>query len=202
MSALRDAVEEYLALRRALGAPILTAGSQLRGFVEFLECEGADFVTTQFALRWARQSTHAQPATWADRLGVVRRFAEWRSLTDPRTESCCRTVVGESHHTYTATKRLSASSLKLLNCHRPLGCEGRPSQHSLDCLPRAACGSAKRLPLNWPTWISTAASWPFARRSLGNRASSRFMTPRDSRSRTMRRFVTPSFHDDLSMRSS
>ena len=86
MSALRDAVEEYLALRRALGAPIRAAASQLRGFVEFLECEGADFVTTQFALRWARQSTHAQPATWADRLGVVRRFAEWRSLTDPRTE--------------------------------------------------------------------------------------------------------------------
>lgn len=86
MSALRDAVEEYLALRRALGTPILTAASQLRGFVEFLECEGADFVTTQFALRWARQSTRAQPATWADRLGVVRRFAEWRSLTDPRTE--------------------------------------------------------------------------------------------------------------------
>jgi hypothetical protein len=30
MSALRDAVEEYLALRRALGTPILAAASQLR----------------------------------------------------------------------------------------------------------------------------------------------------------------------------
>lgn len=86
MTALRDAVEEYLALRRALGSKIPTAAAQLRGLVGFLEGEGVDFVTTRLALRWAQQTKHAQPATWADRLGVVRRFAEWRSLTDPRTE--------------------------------------------------------------------------------------------------------------------
>ena len=86
MIALRDAVEEYLTIRRTLGTPIQRAAAELRGFAGFLEREGADFVTTQLALRWAQQSTHAQPATWADRLGVVRRFAAWRSLTDPRTE--------------------------------------------------------------------------------------------------------------------
>jgi integrase len=86
VSALHDAVEEYLTIRRALGSPIPRAAAQLRGFATFLEGEGADFVTTQFALRWAQQPAHAQPATWAERLGVVRRFAAWRSITDPRTE--------------------------------------------------------------------------------------------------------------------
>lgn len=86
MSALHDALDEYLTIRRALGSRIPTAAAQLRGFVRFLESEGAEFVTTQFALRWAQQSTHAQPATWAERLGVVRRFAAWRAVTDSRTE--------------------------------------------------------------------------------------------------------------------
>ena len=86
MITLRDAIEEYLTIRRALGAQIPSAANQLRRFATFLEREGADFVTTQLALRWAQQSVRAQPATWADRLGVVRRFAAWRSLTDPRTE--------------------------------------------------------------------------------------------------------------------
>lgn len=86
MTAFRDAVEEYLAVRRALGAQICRTAASLNRFVEFLECEGADFVTTQLALRWARMPADAQPATWAERLGVVRRFAAWRSVTDPRTE--------------------------------------------------------------------------------------------------------------------
>ncbi len=86
MTALNDAVEEYLTIRRALGSAIPRAAAELRGFANFLEGEGADFVTTQAALRWAQQSARAQPATWADRLGVVRRFAKWRSLADPRTE--------------------------------------------------------------------------------------------------------------------
>jgi integrase len=86
MSALHDAVEEYLSIRRALGSPIPAAATQLRRFADFLEREGADFVTIPRALRWAQQSTRAQPATWADRLGVVRRFAAWRSLADPRTQ--------------------------------------------------------------------------------------------------------------------
>ena len=86
MSSLHDAVEEYLAVRRALGYQIPTAATRLRGFVAYLERNAADFVTIPLALRWAQQSSSAQPATWADRLGVVRRFAAWRSLTDPRTQ--------------------------------------------------------------------------------------------------------------------
>jgi integrase len=86
MTSLRNAVEEYVAVRRALGADICRTAASLSRFVEFLECEGADFVTMPLALRWAQKPADAQPATWAERLGVVRRFAVWRSVTDPRTE--------------------------------------------------------------------------------------------------------------------
>jgi integrase len=85
MSALRDAVEEYIAVRRVLGAKLHRAAAVLRGFVDYLEREGAEFVTTELALRWAQQSATAQVATWAERLSVVRRFAMWRSVTDART---------------------------------------------------------------------------------------------------------------------
>lgn len=86
MSALRDAVEEYVAVRRALGAKLHRTAADLRGFVDYLEREGAEFVTTELALRWAQKSAAAQPPTRAERLGVVRRFALWRSVVDPRTE--------------------------------------------------------------------------------------------------------------------
>jgi integrase len=62
------------------------AAAELRGFADFLERDASDFITIPLALRWAQQSRSTQPATWADRLGVVRRFAAWRSLTDPRTQ--------------------------------------------------------------------------------------------------------------------
>jgi hypothetical protein len=52
MSALRDSAQEYLAVRRALGARLHRTATDLHRFVDFLEREGADFVTTQLALRW------------------------------------------------------------------------------------------------------------------------------------------------------
>ncbi len=86
MSALYEALETYLALRRGLGAELLRPGAYLRRFVEFLDRERATVVTTDLALRWARAPANATPATWAQRLGDVRRFATWLSATDPRTE--------------------------------------------------------------------------------------------------------------------
>ncbi len=85
MSALRDAVEEYIAVRRVLGAKLHRAAAELRGFVDYLEREGAEFVTTELALRWAQAAPRAQVATRAERLSVVRHFAMWRSVTDART---------------------------------------------------------------------------------------------------------------------
>jgi len=86
MTPLHDAVEDYVALRRALGAKLRLPAAALRRFADFAEREGAPFVTTDLALRWAQQVIGVHPATWAERLGVVRRFAAWHSATDPRTE--------------------------------------------------------------------------------------------------------------------
>lgn len=86
MNSLAEAVDEYLRLRRALGFTLLHAARELRKFVSFLEHEGAAFVTTTLALRWAQEDPHASAVTQSDRLGVVRRFATWRASADPRTE--------------------------------------------------------------------------------------------------------------------
>ena len=86
MSAIRQAVEEYVAVRRSLGFELRLPAGALRRFAAFMEAEGATFVTAQLALRWATLPARAQPATWAGRLAVVRRFAAWRRATDPRTE--------------------------------------------------------------------------------------------------------------------
>lgn len=86
MCALRTALEEYLALRRTLGFKLRLSGRLLHRFVDFAERESATAISTELALRWATQPADAQPAQWANRLGMVRRFAQHRSATDPRTE--------------------------------------------------------------------------------------------------------------------
>jgi integrase len=86
MTALHKALDEYVDIRRGLGTQFRLPAIALHQFVDFLEWEGADFITTELALRWAREPSQAQPSTWAERLGVVRRFAVWMSATDPRTE--------------------------------------------------------------------------------------------------------------------
>lgn len=86
MREMRKALEEYLAVRRALGFKLRLAGRLLHGFVEFAEREGASFISRKLALRWATQPADAKPTWWSNRLGMVRRFAEYLSTTDPRTE--------------------------------------------------------------------------------------------------------------------
>jgi integrase len=65
---------------------LAAVGHDLQQFVGFAESEGAEWVTTDVALRWATQSAKASPAHWARRLGIVRQFAQYCSARDPRTE--------------------------------------------------------------------------------------------------------------------
>jgi hypothetical protein len=53
--ALRDALGDYLNLRRALGFQLANAGRLLGQFVGYLEARGADTVTAEHALAWATQ---------------------------------------------------------------------------------------------------------------------------------------------------
>lgn len=86
MSALSDALIKYLAMRRALGTRLRCPESWLRRFVAFADAEGAAFVTTELAVRWALRSVGVQRATHARRLGIVRAFAVWLQATDARTQ--------------------------------------------------------------------------------------------------------------------
>ena len=84
MSSLHTALEEYLAVRRALGYKLRLPGRLLQRFVEFADRERADYITTELALKWATQPAHATPVQWANRLGMVRRFARYCHGNDPR----------------------------------------------------------------------------------------------------------------------
>jgi len=86
MSTLSVAVEEYLALRRSFGFKLIDVGRNLQQFACFAEHQGAESVTTELALRWARQPATASPAHWSRRLGIVRQFARYYSALDARTE--------------------------------------------------------------------------------------------------------------------
>jgi integrase/recombinase XerD len=86
MNTLREAVQEYLTMRRALGFKLREAGTRLLDFVTFMEQRRASYITHQLALRWAQQLSTVQPSQWAQRLSCVRGFARHRSATDPRTQ--------------------------------------------------------------------------------------------------------------------
>ncbi len=86
MNTMRQAVKEYLRMRRDLGFKLHEAGKGLLSFVTFMEQHRASYITQALALAWAQQPSNVQPAHWARRLGFVRGFARYRSATDPRTQ--------------------------------------------------------------------------------------------------------------------
>ena len=86
MSELRKSLEEYLSIRRKLGFKLQRAGKLLHDFVLFADTEGVSFITAKLALRWATRSKDCQKAWSAARLGIVRGFAQYQSVIDPRTE--------------------------------------------------------------------------------------------------------------------
>jgi integrase/recombinase XerD len=86
MNTLREALQEYLVLRRGLGFKMHEAGVLLPRFVDFMEERQASSITAQLALQWAQQPQTVQPAEWARRLVFVRGFARYRSATDALTE--------------------------------------------------------------------------------------------------------------------
>ena len=86
MSTLSEALRQYVAVRRALGAKLWEPAKTLEQFVDFLKSQRAKFITSELALRWAMLPKNVQHAPWARRLSMVRRFAMWLSATDPRTQ--------------------------------------------------------------------------------------------------------------------
>ena len=98
MSELRKSLEEYLSIRRKLGFKLQRAGKLLHDFVHFADTEGVSFITVELALRWATQSKDCQTAWSAARLGIVRRFAQYQGVIDPRTEIPSQELLPYRYH--------------------------------------------------------------------------------------------------------
>lgn len=83
---LRSALKDYLASRRALGFKLDRAHKLLPQFLDYLAKADQDIITTKAAVAWATLPQGAQPNWWANRLVIVRGFARYVQLLEPRTE--------------------------------------------------------------------------------------------------------------------
>ena len=86
MSALQAQVDDYLRLRRALGFKLKEDGRLLGQLAAYLEAVGAETVSTELAVQWARLPVGVHPNHWSKRLRVARGFAAYLRTLDPRTE--------------------------------------------------------------------------------------------------------------------
>jgi len=87
MSTLRQAADDYVAVRRALGFKLEDYPWMLDGLVTYLEAAGATTITAGLALAWAQlPGEDAHPSYLAKRLGVARGFAQHLQAIDPATE--------------------------------------------------------------------------------------------------------------------
>lgn len=83
MSALRRDLDNYLAIRRALGFKLERTGLLLADFVGYLGTNRVDKITTDAALAWATLPSNGASGWWAQRLSVVRGFARHLHAIDP-----------------------------------------------------------------------------------------------------------------------
>lgn len=88
MSALREAVADYLATRRAMGFKAEGLSKLLLSFTAFCEVRGAVRVETDLAVEWATSTIKVpvSDALFARRMDAVRIFARHQQALDPATE--------------------------------------------------------------------------------------------------------------------
>jgi len=86
MNPLTTHLDNYLKLRRQLGYKLRGTDLLLRHFVRFAQQKRTAFITAKLAMEWATHPPHHVPEYKAKRLGLVRRFAQYVSALDERTE--------------------------------------------------------------------------------------------------------------------
>lgn len=86
MKTLDRALEDYLAIRRALGFKLQRDGQLLPEFIRYVADSGSTTVTTAAAVAWATQPQGVHPAWWTARLSMVRGFAKYLQTLNPRTQ--------------------------------------------------------------------------------------------------------------------
>jgi len=86
MIPLRSALADYLAMRRSLGYKLRRTEKLLFQFIEYVEANRADRITTDLALNWARLPAGGDVSWWSSRLTAVRKFATFVNTLEPKTE--------------------------------------------------------------------------------------------------------------------
>ena len=86
MNSWSQELERYLTIRRSLGYDLRTDERILRRLLACADQEGATHLSTALFLRWQAACGHATRPTWARRLGIIRRFAQWLHGLDPQHE--------------------------------------------------------------------------------------------------------------------
>ena len=87
VSALSDAAQEYLRLRRSLGHDLSDAHRLLPRFVAHLDAHAQETVTIEAALAWAQEPQAApESSVWPRRMTVARGFAKYMAGIDPATQ--------------------------------------------------------------------------------------------------------------------
>jgi len=86
VSTLAGQLDDYLRLRRGLGFQLGQHGSVLPGFVAYAAANGAEAVTVELAVTWARLPVGIKPITADFRLSEVRGFARYLHAIDPAHE--------------------------------------------------------------------------------------------------------------------
>jgi integrase/recombinase XerD len=79
---LGEAVQSYLAVRRATGFDLKLQGNLLRSFIRFSDAKGNHYVCSETAIEWARSARSVLQR--ARRLGAVIRFARYIRMEDQR----------------------------------------------------------------------------------------------------------------------
>jgi len=87
MTALEQAMTDYLQLRRSLGHELADVGRLLPSFVSYLDAQGSSTVTIEAALGWAQQPATARvTSVGSRRMTAARGFARYLAGIDDGTQ--------------------------------------------------------------------------------------------------------------------
>lgn len=88
MSTLRESVESYLLMRRAMGFKVEGLAKLLISFAKYCHDRGIDHVRTDIAVQWATSQIKVpvNDALFARRMDAVKIFAKHQRALDPATE--------------------------------------------------------------------------------------------------------------------
>ena len=104
LSLLRQAIKDYLALRRSLGSKLLVYDRLLSDFVTHLERRGHSVITAATAVEWAQQraeiSVNTRPGVEC-REGSLSMSARWSREPRSLRRNSCPSTAASSPRLYT-----------------------------------------------------------------------------------------------------